>query len=336
MGRFVLVALVACGKDPTPPTPPPPPLRAIPDAAPDAPATGTEVTVTIDGTPHVLRYGIAMALLDQLEVLLVADPIDCATRPDGKPPETSYELSFEMPPGPGGTYFAGHPVGEAITVEAHHQTHHLPDAPASFTIPASYMMIGPTSAITLDAIGDRVRGRLAGNEVSMFGTVAVTGSFDVAMCDKPPASKGLRADAPATPASGRDNHSPLVARSILAVVGSRPASVAEAREHRASGRQLERIVFYADAGVSCPPAGAHEILRVSPIGGTGDYPSSEPQPASVEISGSAWPAWVAIAEPPSLITGKLVRGRLWAASLPGDDHAGTFGGTFTATVCPGD
>ena len=371
------VSLCACKGDREPPPAPPPPGPPIPaaavlvdaapeavpaDAAADAGGTG-DVVVSIDGKPHPLRFGIASGSVEGLVIQLFSEPAACSAQRFSDP-SGGDELSFKVPPGPGGTYFAGHAVSTTMLVQAFDERTQIPAGLArgagvpGMSFPKALGIGGAAGSVTLERVTPRahahVRGTVEGLESSLLGTAEVHGHFDVELCDDVEGAP-LRATAPTGPIRGHRGQTALVPRTIHAMVMQRAASHDEAIEtaiDRGDGSLAEiwRLVFYAAANVPCPPHGKEHnereavVVMAQGIGGTSRaHPSlGTPQPTSIELFGAqgppndvtdVWPAWVQIEAPLDFTAGAKLHGMLWAESAHDDDVKGTFGGHFEATVC---
>ncbi len=348
----VVAALAACGRDA--PSAPLPPADARLAVVPAPDAVGPELLH--DGAAHPLAYGIAAAGLGgNLYVALSSTPSHCADDRT-REPTSGYTLSFEVPSGPGGAHYAGHPTGVLATAAGHGQSATLP-GPGTFRVPLSDIV---PALVTLDPASSHAHARLTGavdlDAVTLFATWGFHARFDVELCDELPRDPHpLRATAPSTPLAGAHGRTPLAPRTVHAIVGHRWTSRRELLAHRDDATpgpiaELDRLVFYADASVPCPAsgelvAGRHLLGSMRGIGGTnGAHPAlGAPQPtqlafaaagdAKLDDMGDLWPAWVQITAPLAYATGRPVHGALWAEAPAYLDVKGTFGGQFDAVVC---
>ena len=356
-GLAVVAGLGACGRDAAPPPPAPSPPADARLVAPAADASPSGPELLHDSNAHALAYGLAAAGLGgNLDVALSSTPSHCADDRT-REPTSGYALRFELPGGPGGAHYAGHPTGVLATVEGFGQTAALP-GPEGFRVPLVDIV---PALVTLDPVPSHAHARLTGaidlDAVTLFATWGFHGRFDVELCDELPRDPHpLRATAPTTPLAGAHGRTPLVPRTVHALVGHRWTSRRELLAHRDDATpgpiaELDRLVFYADANVPCPAtgelvAGRHLLGAVRSIGGTnGAHPAlGAPQPTQLAFAapggggeldsmGDLWPAWVQIDAPLAYTTGSPVHGALWAEAPAYLGVTGTFGGQLDAVVC---
>jgi hypothetical protein len=316
------------------------------DAGP-GPAPASDVTLTLDGEDRPLRWAIAEVGDAAVYVTVFSWPMDCAHRSYwslsyDKTPGARIELA--VPPGPGGRYYAGDPIGVAVRATATDRKMRLPGPVGALAGEMSTVLsMGPAAVtLTLEPFawqkGAHVRGRLSGSETMLLGSMAAKGAFDAELCAEHPKLRALAAAAP---------KAPVGARTVHAIVRRRPASKDEAID-QAIGRskgslpEIWMLVFYAEAKVPCPrlpehvSTGHRPLLTVQDIGGTdAASPRTTPQPATAlwpkggNEYGEAGQAWVQI-DRHAYTTGDEVSGSVWAQH---DDGKSPFGGTFAAVVC---
>ena len=351
--------------------PPAPPSTSPRDAAPVAPVgapadaaippTSITVTLTTDGHPTALRWGYAVGETDGLTVALVDHPVDCATaaKLDAREPGGA-ELRIDIPSGPAGTYYAGHPASAKMFV----WTDQAADVPAEVAqrlgaLPFELALSDASSRVTLEPVGTQagahVRGTVEASEATLVGTAEAHGAFDVLLCDalerQPPV---LRATAPGGPARGKRGRTVLAPRSWQAILRTSPASKDEAvdlaidRTRAGSLMEVFWIVGYPTEHVACPPPGeryspdAHPMLAFQGIGGASrEHPMTGTQqpttfliPTSAELDypEAVWPAWIQL-DKLTFVPGDVVHARVWAEAPPREDLPGTFGGQLDAIVC---
>ncbi len=331
-------------------------IDAPPDAAElDAGAAKLEgVVVTVDGVPYAMPYGLAYPNYDELRIKLFADPFTCDQRLVNDPP-TAISAAFSVPGGPGGTFFAGQPAAIELYVHAAAVKVPVPGDKTRFSYyPASFT---PTATLRLER-GSRkakahIRGTLEAEEGHVHGVVAISGTFDVELCDTLPRPETvLASSAPSGPLGGTHGKKAVVARTIHAIVGRAPANRWEATAGGPAGTLLhiKQLVIYDRANVACPANGdyasdATPLAEVKPVGGTHEkHPLlGTKQPTQVTFFGAKgpntgdydgiWPAWTQIDRPLSFEANAKLRGSLWSQAPEYAKKQGRLGGRFTAIVC---
>jgi hypothetical protein len=321
-----------------------------------------DVDATLDGETVKLAWGYAYAGYYGVVVELFSEPVDTsrcrAARLGLSPTFTGARVSFEVPPGPSGTFFAEHPIGVEVRLDAPERKMRAPATPLE--MPYAFQLSPPSVSLTLESFhfapGAHVRGTIDGAETMLVGSGSARGKFDVEVCpdSQPSTFAGLRADAPPTRARGNFGSRVLAPKTVHAIVQQRPRSKDEAIDlaiGRTQGGLADTwmLVFHAAADVPCPNAkdltstknGA--LLHVQGIGGAGvdhDF-SGTTQPATVvlhdgeEDFAATWPGWVKL-DALHFEPGTTLTGTLWAASMPdahSADEKGAFGGRFEAIVC---
>jgi hypothetical protein len=294
-----------------------------------------DIAVGIDGAPTArLRYGRAYPGSDGLVLRLSERPRTCETPPTHDAGTTLY---LDLPPGPGGTFFAGQPAGLPVRVSA---------ALGDVLWARAY-----ESAVTLEPFvakpGGRVRGTLrfaaSSHPRDRDRTIAGTGSFDVEICG---GKGGLHVAPQAGEAPAGDVRGTFAGRSFA----WKAALVEVGVDPRSKVRRVERLVFLPEAGGGCEALSktgdADDVLEVRDIGGAGGATplAGTPQPADVfvgagqtrggPLGGRLRAAWVRF-EALDFTAGHKVTGALYADSGPGAEpvESGSLGGRFTAEVC---
>jgi hypothetical protein len=333
----------------------------IVDAGPAIAPGPTRVTLTIDGHPSELRYGYVDPGNTGAMIRLFRGPVDCATRNriGAEPPEFGPRIAIQIEAGPGGRWYAGHPIGTHGLVESpQDQVQVGPLPPMGTTLPISPDALTLTLEPSTWRRGAHVRGTVDGGELTLIGSSSVTGRFDVEVCDdlagRAREELAVLADAaPAAPARGTIGGRPFVPRTVHAIVRHRPRTaddVVDLAVHRTRGgaRHVWMVAFYAEANVPCPPARddfdrAHPpaFYLQGPGGTSEDHPLlGTQQPAAGilarpdAIVAGVWWAWVRF-DALAWETGATVRGALVAQTTYLEDRPqqGRVAGRFTATVC---
>jgi hypothetical protein len=317
----------------------------------DPTTSSADVDVSIEGHDEKLAHGVALIGTDgTLSVSIADQPFDGCSRGviGGASPMV---VNFDLPPGPGGRYFAGQPVGPHVV---------------GFSLPGGHpkdsFALGPqTTKVSLEPFkaekGSRVRGsiefhsrsspqqtRLASGDTNRY-TYDGKGSFDLLLCkvpDKLPASAPDKADAAAV--TGTVAGAPFTAKSALAFV------FADDRSPKDGAFALHNVELYPDAGVTCATR-TREKLSVDSgeIGGANTTAPvlNAPQPVSFsqDVSsstarggrkvseaglGSGWVSLDAI----DLTDGGHVKGMMFVVGEGKQKkNQAKLGGHFDATVC---
>jgi len=297
-------------------------------AAVVAPSTAG-VTASIRGRTVELRHGVAYVDPLQLHVYLASAPVTCDHIAD----EVA-TLHVQIPPGPDRRYYAGGAIGVMGFFQG-------PGVP-----PTANAGDGGEIVVTVDEVGDRVRGAVALDATKTFdhppSRYRARGSFDVVICGGATAlarGTGLPAQAPATPVAGTLDGYAFTARSALAHV-----------ERGARGvPTLRQVELFEAADASCDRAGdarpGWSVRITSPTGVVSDPRYRGPQPASAVVlepgsdrrrglGGEDGRAWLRVdrvrAQPGAIVTGELVA----ASGQPRYSGVeGEIAGRFRATVC---
>jgi hypothetical protein len=350
---------------PMPPPLPPPPMLVAPDAhvTPSAsddepllppldetkPPGPTSVHADI-GEPVEYRWAIAIPSEQGLDVRLLSEPVEtCGHHAKAEygflmyGPPKGHRLRFVLPPGPGSTYFAGHPIGVDLV-----------DGAKSLRDPVSYGGVQPEvvifgthqNLVTIEpferAKGARVRGKLSFSMKHVaFGEPHGEGTFDAELCDVPNPGADQSASAPKGPVAGKIGPLSFEVRSAVAVISREP-----------DNPYLIGLELSSTPGLGCldfdklEDQQRHDTLHVANIGGANKthLVLHQPQPADASMRSenrdanwfhAARHAWVTF-DAFSFEAGKKIQGTLFASSWPGDveDGRGEVGGRFEAIVCP--
>ena len=313
-----------------------------------------------DSVSSPLRWGYAVGVSDGLEVALFDRPVDCATanvlneRRGG-----GAELRIDVPSGPGGRFYAGHPVSANMFV----WNDQAADLPTQVTqrlgaLSFQLSLSDASDRVTLEPVGPKagahVRGTVEAASATLVGTAEAHGTFDVLLCDDlEPQPPVLRARAPAGPARGTRGGKALAPRSWQAIVWTLPATKDEAvnvavERGQGSLAEIFVIVGYPAAHVPCPPSGeryvadAHPIVAFQGIGGASrerplvgtPQPTRflVPTPGELDSPEAVWPAWIQL-DTLTFAPGESVHATVWAEASRSEDAKGTFGGHLDAVVC---
>jgi hypothetical protein len=317
---------------------------AIP-AEPASPVA-TRVEVEVFDARFELRHGHASFEDDTLTLRLTGEPVACSARPElvGRPPAMGATLTVRIASGPGGHFFAGHAVGFNMTFEPARTG----AGSSSPELLSSEGLWAPVVALALQPstwnAGDRVRGTIEGDQDRIGGT-AIRGAFDVELCNDAHDRRPLPVTAPATPVRGNLGDTPLVPRTVYALIQhhtafhrTHPGAVQHVRHGGIP--EIGFLVFYAQPNVPCPKVS--EVLAQPPmiylrnLGGTSaERMLGGPQPADAVVTHGdrdvGWPAWFQL-DSFTYTAGAKLTGSLWAgSSVPGGQ--GQFAGRFEAIVC---
>jgi hypothetical protein len=309
----------------------------------DAPPGATDLTLTVDGSQHALRWGFVTDQQDVARIELFSGPVDCSMSHRDASELPAARLLVSVPSGPGGHYFTGHAIGVwAILV-----------APVGRAIPpwAAIAKLEPSTWKR----GARVRGVIEGHHSNRDGSVGVVGSFDVEVCDVLDDNAGshVAATAPASPARGAIGKDRIAPKTVLALVNRAPATLEEATSvaagrSRGSRRSLS-FGFFAQANVPCPtteswdPDHMPQLYLEDPGGAGMEQPLvGTQQPANAtfpktdqkgdRVFRALWNGWV---QYDNLVfdQGAKIRGTISVQSPFYEQEKGTFSGRFEATVC---
>jgi hypothetical protein len=244
---------------------------------------------------------LATMELGRLRVFLVEQPATCDTLYDLN---DVARLMFDVPPGPGNTYFAGHDIGVNVNGQA------------------GYMAAADPAQVVIRL--DRVRVHKGAHITGTIDAVARTipdleahGHFDAILCDVDPVA-----------------HVPAAAPKKAVAVGTAIARLA----HNDDGDQIGTIELYDQQGLTCDTAAGETPTRaIWEMGGTGAaHPlTGVAQPALLAFDPedfsktSFWDGWVRF-DNLAFTPGDEVRLSMWAQDTHGKRHVG---GTLRALVC---
>jgi hypothetical protein len=303
--------------------------------------TTSDVTLTVDGAQHALRWGFAAYFEGGARIELFDAPVDCSMTMNTASELPGAHVHVFVPSGPGNHYFAGHAIGVEATVLA----------PTTLPIPA-WAAIAKLEPSTWKQ-GARVRGTIEGHAAYLIGSAGVAGNFDVELCqDVDDAEDHIAATAPSGPARGKIGKDVIAPKTVLALVLHAPATRDEATDvaiDRGHGsRRFLWIGFFAEANVPCPKTGDWDPARrpalylQNPAGAGMEHPlvgTQQPANAVFVKRGSdlldiraVWRGWVQF-DNLGFDPNTKIRGTVWQQPPSFEDAKGTFGGRFEATVC---
>lgn len=308
---------------------------------------GGGLALFTEGETPVFKFGRAQLGWGGLHVTLSTEKVGCSWTTPG---DDAYQLDFQLAPGPGGAYYAGHPIGVPVTWSSSRLK-----LKASHAGPHQTKLVLDAPLVAKD--GEHVKGTLALEQsvkVSRPDGSRVTyeyrarGAFDVVIC---PAGYGgltgldpLGKVAATTPVTGTFAGVAFTAKSALGIV----------QKDWASGLPfLESIELYDVEDPSCSDrwklsSTAH--LTVRAIGGSGTiFPMLDQQPMEPTFTvpksagglgygkwfgGGQRRGWIKL-DALDLTSGGKLAGELLAESSPGSkaDETGKLSGRFTAKVC---
>ena len=287
-------------------------IRGLPDqvfaVAPAASARDAPLSVRTDSGAVPVRFGRVRVRDHALYVVLGDDDPGCG---DQVAPDRT-RVSFEIPAGPDGRFYAGKKIGVPVFVASSH---------TGSGLAAQEMQIAVTSVGR--APGAHLRGSV---DLATFGA----GTFDAVVCPEVDFAtlRALPHTAPAHPFAGSLGGQPFAAQSATVTVDR-------------DTHQLMQVRVFATPGITCATADADAGAQIwiGDIGGASvDRPlRGSPQPAQSTVRrGGAMTSydpsamWVQL-DPgnPTLQAGQPLTGRLVIDAPP--DHGA---GTFRAVVCP--
>jgi hypothetical protein len=269
------------------------------------------------GSPRVeVSHGRAWTESGELVIQIGDKPGPCGTSLGGV--EWSALVTFRVPPGPGGRFFAGAPIGAPL--------HGWIDG-ARIEHPASIAIV-ELQPFEL-ALGARVRGTLEFPEG--------TGTFDAEICALQSNTSAL----PETVAS-LPLHGMIDGRTFEPTVALfQPSRVEEGEPPR-----LDMLRFYSDPHVDCENfgEGTRDGLVLLQIGGTGSLRPlvDSPQPAWAAALGhpverghvvGRMPAWIRF-DRIAFEAGARVTGELVVEQAGNNGPVAHVEGRFDAQVCP--
>ncbi len=297
----------------------------------------------------VLKFGRAQFSYGSLHVTLSTEKIGCAWATPG---DDAYQINFDLAPGPGGTYFAGHAIGTQVSW-------------TSSRLKLRQSHAGPhQTKIVVDSFvpkdGERIKGTVAFDTAAKIVRPDGTrvdyeyrgrGAFDVSICPGTSGSlTGLDALSPVAtigPVKGTYGGRPFVATTALAFVQ---------KDWTTGAAFLESIELYAGPPVTCADrwskAASTERLVVRAIGGggtkfvlTGTQPMEPAFNVPKPAGGTGYPrlfgsyqrrGWIKL-DALDVSSGATLKGELVAESAAGSkaDETGKMSGQFAAKVCGG-
>ncbi len=303
------------------------------------------VAVFFEGEKHDLKFGKAYAGYGGLHVTLSTEKTPCSYAP---PSDDTYTVEFDLPPGPGDNFFAGHAIGVSLFWNSSRVK-----LKSSFGNPN-------VMSLTVDpfklAEGEHLKGNIrfdAKTQVSQPDGTRPTyeykgiGPFDVTICDDYShfsKLKGEPATAPAGNVSGTFASNKFEAKSVLAIA---------IRDYSNGGEYIDAIEFYpveANCSDRFSLWKSESWFVVRQIGGThksnkltGQQPADATFNLHTTLGGSSTPkwfggggrrAWVRL-DKIEYTSSSKISGEVMAASMPGvkPDETGQIGGHFTAKVC---
>jgi hypothetical protein len=290
-------------------------VRALPDqvfaigSEPQRDPSG-QLTLNDDAGDTRLPFGRVRMADHALHVVLGANDPGCA---DLAEPGAAW-VTFDLPAGPGGRFYARDKVGVAMQIGTSHTGRGLAAEAVAITVAAFE-----------HAAGAHLRGSL---DLGSFGG----GRFDAVVCPNVDFTtfRALPATAPARAFAGTLGGRPFAVQSAIARV-----------ERDVDPPRLLQLRLFATKGVTCAIADSDAglELRVADIGraSLGNEPRNTPQPAVAALRANAIFAsyetdamWVRLdLRHATFAPGEKLSGAISIEAPP--DHAT---GTFQATVCP--
>jgi len=309
--------------------------------------SGGPLVMFVEGETPVFRYGRAQLGWGGLHVTLSTEKIGCSYATPG---DESYQIDLDLSPGPGGTYYAGHAIGVAVSWNSARlklkQTHAGPHQ--------TKLLLDPFVAKD----GEHLKGTLWVDQTTKVSRPDGTrvqydyrarGSFDLVICPGYGAAVGLdplaKTAGPGLVTGTFGGHA-FTAKSALAFV----------QKDWSSGlHYLDSIELYA---VEEPPCSdrykltATEHLTVRAIGGSGTlFPLTGQQPMEPAFTvpktipgGSGYPKWFGGGQRRGWVqfdafdlSATKLSGDLFAESSPGSkpEETGKLTGHFSAKICGG-
>ena len=303
----------------------------------------------VENETPIFKFGRAQFSYGSLHVTLSTEKIGCAWATPG---DEAYQVDFDLAPGPGGTYYAGHAIGTQVTWN-------------SSRLKLRQLSAGPhQTRLSVDPFvakdGEHIKGTLAFDAATKIVRPDGTrvdyeyrgrGAFDVSIC--PSYSGSMTGLDPLSPTAGLGP--------VKGTYGGRAFTAASAlafvqKDWTTGAAYLESIEFYAAPTAGCSDrwtlASSTDHLVARAIGGSGTkFTVTGPQPMEPAFSvpktsgGLGYPRWFGTYQRRGWIkldaldlkSGATVTGELVAESAPGSkaDETGKMSGHFTAKVCGG-
>jgi hypothetical protein len=317
-------------------------------AAKGSAKAGGPLTAKLEGEEVVFKYGRTSGF-GSLRVELSNEKLKCR---GGTPSDDAYTLSFELPSGPGGTFYAGYPIG--VPVMYNHQRIKLK---SSFVRPQFVkLQLDPFKLKE----GEHLKGSLSFDHkyVETKGDdkkdwkYSAAGDFDIEICedrfnDYKKANVPLAADAPEGDVGGTFAGEKFKAKTVLAIV---------MKDFSSKKYYVDAIEFYGVDGVDCQNHWTEgrkaSYFYLTDIGGgsettkfEGTKQPAQPWFAMPKGKGTAPTlksfgytggrrAWVKL-DNLDFEKGSKIKGTVFAESAPDAkaEDKGTIGGSFEAKVC---
>ncbi len=304
---------------------------------------------TFEGQEIEFKYGRTSGF-GSLRVELSNEKLKCG---GGSPSDDAYTLSFELPAGPGGTFYGGHSIG--VPIMYNHQRIKLK---STFVRP-QFVDLKIEDGFELKE-GKKLKGSLSFDHkyVETKGDdkkdwiYSAAGNFEIEVCedkwgDFKKAKDGLPDSAPEGDVAGEFGGEKFKAKTILAVV---------MKDFSTKKYYVDAIEFYSVEDVTCQNHWTEgrkaPYFYVTDIGGGGETTKFEgkPQPAQPWFAipkGKGQPsnlksfgynggrrAWVEL-DSIDFEKGGKIKGKVVAKSAKDSkkDDTGEIGGTFEAKVC---
>ncbi len=222
-------------------------------------------TAEIEGQEVVFKYGRVTGY-GSFHVELSNEKLSCKSF--GPPSDDAYTVSFDLPAGPGGAFFAGQEIGTSVMVN--HQRIKLKNG----YILAPFVKVS-VEPFTLKE-GENVTGTLDFDHVYVENKDGAkkdwkykgSGKFEASICSSSSFDKvksGLSKEAPETDLAGKFGPDTFKPKGALAIVG---------KDYGSNKLYLDRLEFYETAGVDCTnhwsTGRKAAYFYLTDIGGTGD------------------------------------------------------------------
>ncbi len=309
-------------------------------------ASGGQLTMSIEGEAPVFKYGRAQLGWGGLHVTLSTEKTGCAYATPG---DESYQIDFDLSPGPGGGYYAGHAIGLAVSWNS-----------ARLKLKQSHA--GPhQTKLLLDPFvakdGEHVKGTLSVDQSTKVSRPDGTrvqyeyrarGAFDVVIC---PAFGGVTGLDPLAKTAGPG----LVTGTFAGHAFTAMSALAFVQKDWSTGlHYLDSIELYPVAEPPCSDRyklTASEHLTIRAIGGsgtlfalTGQQPMEPTFTIPKTAGGLGYPKWFGGGQRRGWIqfdafdlSATKLSGEMFAESSAKSkpDETGKLTGRFTAKVCGG-
>lgn len=304
---------------------------------------------TFEGQEIEFKYGRTSGF-GSLRVELSTEKLKCGS---GSPSDDAYTLSFELPAGPGGGFYAGHSIG--VPIMYNHQRIKLK---STFVRP-QFVDLKIEDGFKLEE-GKKLKGSLAFDHkyVETKGddkkdwVYTASGNFEITVCDDKwgdfkKAKDGLPESAPEGDVAGEFAGEKFKAKTVLATV---------MKDFSTKKYYIDSINFYAAEDVTCQnhwtDGRKDPYFYVTDIGGGGEttkfegkaqpaqpwfaIPKGKGQPSNLKSFGynGGRRAWIEL-DSIDFEKGGKIKGKVVAKSAKDakKDDTGEIGGTFEAKVC---